>query len=276
MINYLIKKIRLLSNARKEPYFLFKQVLGFYPDKIEYYQLAVRHKSVSIPTEKGHNLSNERLEFLGDAVLNSVVTDILYNRFEIEQEGFLTNTRSKIVKRDSLNQLAVKIGLDKLVKVTKYVNANTNNNIYGNALEALMGAIYLDYGYKQCKKFIENRLFSSFINLDEITGNEVNFKSKLIEWCQKNRVEPDFILVQDTLQNANKHEFLTRLEIAGNIVCEATGSSKKESQQNVSRIAYQLISSNIDFLKELSPGETEKSATSAIENQPEEIPVSSE
>jgi ribonuclease III len=276
VINYLIKKIRLLSNARKEPYFLFKQVLGFYPDKIEYYQLAVRHKSVSIPTEKGHNLSNERLEFLGDAVLNSVVTDILYNRFEIEQEGFLTNTRSKIVKRDSLNQLAVKIGLDKLVKVTKYVNANTNNNIYGNALEALMGAIYLDYGYKQCKKFIENRLFSSFINLDEITGNEVNFKSKLIEWCQKNRVEPDFILVQDTLQNANKHEFLTRLEIAGNIVCEATGSSKKESQQNVSRIAYQLISSNIDFLKELSPGETEKSATSAIENQPEEIPVSSE
>ena len=276
MINYLIKKIRLLSNARKEPYFLFKQVLGFYPDKIEYYQLAVRHKSVSIPTEKGHNLSNERLEFLGDAVLNSVVTDILYNRFEIEQEGFLTNTRSKIVKRDSLNQLAVKIGLDKLVKVTKYVNANTNNNIYGNALEALMGAIYLDYGYKQCKKFIENRLFSSFINLDEITGNEVNFKSKLIEWCQKNRVEPDFILVQDTLQNANKHEFLTRLEIAGNIVCEATGSSTKESQQNVSRIAYQLISSNIDFLKELSLGETEKSATSAIENQPEEIPVSSE
>ncbi len=273
MIKYLIRKIRLLSNARNEPYFLFRQVLGFYPDKIEYYQLAVRHKSVSIPTEKGHNLSNERLEFLGDAVLNSVVTDILYHRFEIEQEGFLTNTRSKIVKRDSLNQLAVKIGLDKLVKVTKYVNANTNNNIYGNALEALMGAIYLDFGYKKCKEFIENRLFSSFINLNEITGIEVNFKSKLIEWCQKNRVEPDFILIQDTLQNANKHEFLTRLEIAGNTVCEATGSSKKESQQNVSRIAYQLITSNTDFLKELSLLETEKSTTSVIENQPEEIPL---
>ena len=261
MINYLIKKIRLLSNARKEPYFLFQQVLGFYPDKIEYYQLAVRHKSVSIPTENGHNLSNERLEFLGDAVLNSVVADILYHRFEHEREGFLTNTRSKIVKRDSLNHLAVEIGLDKLVKVTKYVNANTNNNIYGNALEALMGAIYLDFGYKQCKKFIENRLFSTFIDLDEITGNEVNFKSVLIEWCQKNRVEPEFILIQDKLQNANKHEFLTRLEINNKTVCEATGSSKKESQQNVSRIACQLISSNAGFLQELIQAETEISET---------------
>ena len=88
MIKYLIRKIRLLSNARKEPYFLFRQVLGFYPDRIEYYQLAVRHKSVSIPTENGHNLSNERLEFLGDAVINSVVTDILYHRFEMSAKAF--------------------------------------------------------------------------------------------------------------------------------------------------------------------------------------------
>ena len=185
----------------------------------------------------------------------------------------MTNTRSKIVKRDSLNQLAAEIGLDKLVKVTKYVNANTNNNIYGNALEALMGAIYLDYGYKQCKKFIEDRLFSSFINLDEITGNEVNFKSKLIEWCQKNRIEPEFILVQDTLQNANKHEFLTRLEINNKTVCEATGSSKKESQQNVSRIAYQLITSNADFLQELTLINPEISETpSEIGIDSEEVP----
>ena len=267
MINYLIKKTRLLSNARKEPYFLFQQVLGFYPDKIEYYQLAVRHKSVSIPTENGHNLSNERLEFLGDAVLNSVVTDILYHRFENEREGFLTNTRSKIVKRDSLNQLAVEIGLNKLVKVTRYVNANTNNNIYGNALEALMGAIYLDYGYKKCKLFIEKRLFSSFINLDEITGNEVNFKSKLIEWCQKNRVVPEFTLIQDIVQNANKHEFLTRLEINGKTVCKSTGSSKKESQQNVSRIAFDLISKNKFFLQEIKSSQHEELDTASdIEN----------
>jgi ribonuclease III len=251
VIKYFIRKIRLISKARKEPYFLFHNVLGFYPDKIEYYQLAVRHKSVSIPTESGHSLSNERLEFLGDAVLNSVVTDILYRRFSNEREGFLTNTRSKIVKRDSLNKLAVEIGLDKLVKVTKYVNANTNNNIYGNALEALMGAIYLDYGYKQCKKFVEIRLLEKFIDLDKVTESEVNFKSKLIEWCQKNRLESEFILIQDTLQNANKHEFLTQLNIQGKTICEATGKSKKESQQNSSRIALQLINSNLQLQNEL-------------------------
>jgi ribonuclease-3 len=252
VIKNILRKIRLISKARKEPYFLFYKVLGFYPDKIEYYQLAVRHKSVSIPTEGGHNLSNERLEFLGDAVLNSVVTDILYRRYEKEREGFLTNTRSKIVKRDSLNHLAVQIGLDKLVKVTKYVNANTNNNIYGNALEALMGAIYLDYGYKQCKKFVEERLLKTFIDLDKVTENEVNFKSKLIEWCQKNRFDAEFVLIQDTLQNANKHEFLTLLTIQGQSICEAVGNSKKESQQNVSEIAFQIINSSKNFIEELN------------------------
>ncbi|MEI7503072.1 MAG: ribonuclease III [Paludibacter sp.] len=226
-------------------------MLGFYPDKIAYYQLAVRHKSVSIPTDSGHNLSNERLEFLGDAVLNSVVTDILYRRYEDEREGFLTNTRSKIVKRDSLNKLAVEIGLDKLVIVTKYVNTHTNNNIYGNALEALMGAIYLDYGYKQCKRFVEQRLIFSFVNLDKVAENEVNFKSKLIEWCQKNRIQPEFILVDEILSKSNKHLFKSQLIIHGKTVCEATGASKKESQQNASRIADEMIQSNPHFLTEI-------------------------
>lgn len=251
MIKIILRKIRLLSNARKEPYFLFYKILGFYPDRISYYQLAVRHKSVSIPTENGRNLSNERLEFLGDAVLNSVVTDILYRRYEDQREGFLTNTRSKIVKRESLNKLAVEIGLDKLVIVTKYVNTHTNNDIYGNALEALMGAIYLDYGYKQCKIFVEQRLFLSFVNLDKIAENEVNFKSKLIEWCQKNKIQPEFILVDQILSKSNKHLFKSRLTIQGKTICEANGASKKESQQNASRIAYEMIQSNPKFLAEI-------------------------
>ena len=251
MIKNILRKIRLLSNARKEPYFLFYKVLGFYPDKIEYYQLAVRHKSVSIQTEDGHQLSNERLEFLGDAILNSVVTDILYRRYENQQEGFLTNTRSKIVKRDSLNQLAIEIGLDKMMKVTKYVNTHTNNNIYGNALEAIMGAIYLDYGYKKCKTFVEQRLIRTFIDLDKVAVNEVNFKSKLIEWCQKNRLEPEFILLEEILSKSNKHVFQTSLVINNKTICEASGTSKKESQQLVSKLACQQILSNPEFLKDL-------------------------
>ncbi len=224
MIKYILRKIRLLSNARKEPYFLFYNVLGFYPDKIEYYQLAVRHKSVSIPTENGNNLSNERLEFLGDAVLNSVVTDILYRRYENQREGFLTNTRSKIVKRDSLNQLAIDIGLDKLVKVTKYVNAHTNNNIYGNALD---------------------------LNMDILVEKEVNFKSKLIEWCQKNKLVLDFILVDEILNKSNKHVFKTKIVINNKEICEATGASKKQSQQNASKICIQLLQENPKIFVEL-------------------------
>jgi len=228
-------------------------VLGFYPDKIEYYQLAVRHKSVSILTEDGISLSNERLEFLGDAVLNSVVTDILYRRYEDQREGFLTNTRSKIVKRDSLNQLALEIGLDKLIIVTRYVNTHTNNNIYGNALEAIMGAIYLDQGYKQCKKFVEQRLFSTFVNLDKVAANEVNFKSILIEWCQKNHLMSEFVLLNETMSGSNKHLFQSRLTIQGKTICEASGASKKESQQNASCIACQQIRSNPNFLEILFP-----------------------
>ncbi len=252
MIKNILKKIRLFSKARKEPYLLFYKVLGFYPDKIEYYQLAVRHKSVSIPTENGKPLSNERLEFLGDAVLNSVVTDILYHHYESQQEGFLTNTRSKIVKRDSLNHLALELGLDKLVQVTKYVNSHTNNNIYGNALEALMGAIYLDYGYKKCKLFVEKRLIKTFENLDKVAKNEVNFKSKLIEWCQKNKLIPEFILKEETLIGGNKHNFVTELTIEGKVICEASGSSKKESQQNAARKAFDTFRSYSDLRQFLS------------------------
>ncbi len=252
MIKLLTKKIRLLSNARKEPYLLFYNILGFYPDSIEYYQLAVRHRSASVPDENGLPLSNERLEFLGDAVLNSVITDILYRKYTNQSEGFLTNTRSKIVKRESLNRLAFEIGLDKLMLTSKQVNTSTNNNnIYGNALEALMGAIYLDYGYRKCKIFVESRLLNKFIDIDKLAQGEVNFKSKIIEWSQKNRIPVEFTLVNEELQSANKHIFHTQLSIDGKVISESTGASKKESQQNASYLALKLIESNPQFLQDI-------------------------
>jgi ribonuclease III len=245
---HILKRLRLISNARKEPYLLFKKLLGFYPDNIEYYHLALRHKSASITTHDGKLLSNERLEFLGDAVLSSVITDILYHRFQDSQEGFLTNTRSKIVKRDSLNQLAIQLGLDKFVKVSKFINSHANSNIYGNALEAMMGAIYLDLGYRKCKQFVEQKLLIH-IDIDELSLQEVNYKSKLIEWCQKSKLTPEFSLIQENVAKPNKHRFTTQLSIAGKIISTSEGPSKKESQQNASRIAYHYIEANPSFFE---------------------------
>lgn len=240
MFKTVILKLRLFSKKRKEPYLLFYNVLGFYPYKIEYYQLAMLHRSASVATDNGNSLSNERLEFLGDAVLNSVVTDILYRRYEHQREGFLTNTRSKIVKRESLNKIALEIGLDKLMLAGKNVRTG-NTNMLGNALEALLGAIYLDYGYKKCKIFVENQLLKNFVDIDKLAADEVNFKSKLIEWCQKKRYEIEFVLLSEEVSTANNHLFHTQILINNTPICDATGRSKKESHQNAAHKAFNLI-----------------------------------
>lgn len=251
----IILRLRLLSKARKEPYLLFYKVLGFYPYKLEYYQLAVRHSSVSIRTDDGTMLSNERLEFLGDAVLNSVVTDILYRRYENEREGFLTNTRSKIVKRESLNRLACEIGLDKLIIISKHVCSIGNTNIYGNALEALMGAIYLDYGYKQCKRFVENRLFKHFLDIEKLVADDGNHKSNIIEWCQKYHLEIEFVLANEYDDKTNRHVFESNLMIADKYICNGTGHSKKASQQNAAAKAMAMIRKNSNFKELLLAGQ---------------------
>jgi len=244
VIKTVILKFRLFPKSRREPYLLFQKLLGFYPYRIEYYQLAMLHRSASVPTDDGIMLSNERLEFLGDAVLNSVVTDILYRRFENQREGFLTNTRSKIVKRESLNRLALEIGLDKLMLAGKNVKTTGNTNMLGNALEALLGAIYLDYGYKKCKYFVENRLLKNFIDIDQVALNEVNFKSKLIEWCQKYHYTIEFELLGEELSSANNHLFHTQITINSQIVCNAKGRSKKESHQHAALKALEIIEKN--------------------------------
>ena len=251
MFKNIFRNIRLFSFTRKEPYLSFHQILGFYPDKIDYYELAVRHRSASITTEDGFLLSNERLEFLGDAVLNSVITDIVYHRYENEYEGFLTNMRSRLVKRDTLNQLALQIGLDKLMLTSKHVVNNTNKNIYGNALEALMGAVYLDFGYKRCKSFVSKILIKKYIDLDKVAFADVNFKSKIIEWSQKYHFPIEFVLAEEELLTNNQHNFKINLLIAGKLVSEGNGVSKKESHQDAAFNALKLIDSNPNFVSEL-------------------------
>lgn len=198
MLRNQIDKIRLLFRKDKESYFCFYKILGFYPRNIQLYQQALLHKSTSIRSEKGRPLNNERLEFLGDAILDAIVGDIVYKHFEGRREGFLTNTRSKIVQRETLNKLAVEIGLDKLVKYSTRSSSH-NSYMYGNAFEAFIGAIYLDQGYERCKRFMEEKIFKNYIDLDKMSRKEVNFKSKLIEWSQKSKVEVSLNLSSNSL-----------------------------------------------------------------------------
>ncbi|HOL00720.1 MAG TPA: ribonuclease III [Paludibacteraceae bacterium] len=240
VINLFSKKLRLFSRKRKEPYSLFYKVLGFYPHNIDYYQLAIRHKSAPIITKNGKILSNEHLEFLGDAVLNSIISDILFLHYKNKDEGFLTTTRSKIVNRFTLNRLSLELGLQNLVKIAKHVNVNNINDIYGNALEALIGAIYLDKGYENSKQFVKKRLLC-LLDLEKLEKEEINYKSKLIEWCQKNKIPIEFEVVSENLSKDNKHVFHSHVLIDGKIISESEGYSKKESQQNASRLAYEQI-----------------------------------
>ena len=250
MLRNQIDKIRLLFRKDKESYFCFYKILGFYPRNIQLYQQALLHKSTSIRSEKGRPLNNERLEFLGDAILDAIVGDIVYKHFEGRREGFLTNTRSKIVQRETLNKLAVEIGLDKLVKYSTRSSSH-NSYMYGNAFEAFIGAIYLDQGYERCKRFMEEKIFKNYIDLDKMSRKEVNFKSKLIEWSQKSKVEVSFELIEQFLDEDYTPMFHTEIRIEGISAGKGTGYSKKESQQNAAQAALKKIKNDASFKEQI-------------------------
>ena len=236
MLHDLIIKIRLLFRKDKESYLCFYRILGFLPRNIGLYRQALLHKSTLQTSDKGRPLNNERLEFLGDAVLDAIVADLVYRHFENRKEGFLTTTRSKIVQRDTLNKLAVEIGLDKLVKYA-IRSSSHNNYLYGNAFEAFVGAIYLDQGYLRCKRFMEQKIFRHYIDMDKLSRKEVNFKSKLIEWSQKHKMEVSFELIEQMQDADHSPMFRTEVHAEGLTAGTGRGYSKKESQQNAARMA---------------------------------------
>ena len=244
MFSNITDRIRLLFRKDKESYFRFYKMLGFYPRNISIYEQALLHKSSSIKSEQGRLLNNERLEFLGDAILDAVVADIVYKKFEGKSEGFLTNTRSKIVQRETLNRLAIEIGLDKLIKYSARQSSH-NSYMCGNAFEALVGAIYLDRGYRACKHFMEHRIIGPYINLEKISRKEVNFKSKLIEWSQKNRVELTFELITQSHDQCFSPTFESEVLIEGIPAGRGIGYSKKESQQRAAHEAMGKIKDSV-------------------------------
>ncbi len=263
MFGNVIDKVRLLFRKDKESYLCFYKILGFYPRNIRIYEQALLHKSSSVKSDKGRLLNNERLEFLGDAILDAVVADLLYQKFEGKREGFLTNTRSKIVSRETLNRVAEQIGLSKLVKFNTRQSAH-NSYMGGNAFEALVGAIYLDRGYYACKYFLEHRIIGQHIDLDNISRKEVNFKSKLIEWSQKNRMEITFELINQGFDSFNSPTFESEIVIEGIHAGKGMGYSKKESQQIAAHESLNLIRKNASFMekvlkaKAVREGDTEK------------------
>lgn len=239
---------RLLSKKRQEPFLSLKRILGFYPHNIELYEMAVSHRSFPFRNKNGELVNNERLEFLGDAVLNSIISDILYHRYGNEKEGFLTNARSNIVKRDSLNKICRQTGLDKLVVTDKQLNLKDNANIYGNTLEAFIGAIYLDAGYEKCAQFVKKRMLISPELMQSIAEDNENYKSELLEWCQQRYLTLDFELVDEKVDNHNRHTFTSQVFINNKPICIGSGANKKESHQQASSRALEMIRTDEHFL----------------------------
>lgn len=267
MLRNQIDRIRLLFHKERESYFCFYRILGFFPRNLKVYQQALLHKSTSLRSEEGRPINNERLEFLGDAILDAIVGDIVFKHFEGKREGFLTNTRSKIVQRETLNKLAVEIGLDKLVKYASRSSSH-NSYMYGNAFEAFIGAIYLDQGYDRCKQFIEQKIFKQYIDLDKMSRKEMNFKSKLIEWSQKHKVEVSFELIEQFIDHENNPMFQTEVRIEGLPAGTGTGYSKKESQQNAAQMALKKLKSDEAFKAEIERLKAEHQAAATTTDEP--------
>lgn len=269
MFKKLYRNIRAFPKRGKEPYVSFYNILGFYPYNITLYEQALLHKSSSIRLKDGRWINNERLEFLGDAILDAIVADIVFKKFEYKKEGFLTNLRSRIVQRDTLNKLALELGLNKLIK-TSAKNTSHKTHMYGNALEALIGAIYLDQGYRAAKRFVQERLIGEHLNINSVARKELNFKSRLIEWGQKNKVGIYFDLIEYFVDEENNPVFQTAIVIHGEQVGVGSGYSKKESQQNAAKMAYRKIQNDKEYREQLLQvkGETQQIATE--DNIPDE------
>jgi len=204
-------------------------------------------------------VNNERLEFLGDAILDAIVADILYKKFEHKKEGFLTSTRSRIVQRETLNKLAVELGIDKLI-ISSTRNLAHNTNIYGDALEALIGAIYLDQGYRVAKRFVFETLIKQHLNIDNVLKSEVDFKSRLIEWGQKNKVDVLFEVTNVSYDAQNNPVFISCVKVSGVEIGSGKGYSKKESHQMAAKVALKKLRESNELQEVIAEAANESSS----------------
>ena len=210
--------------------------LGFIPGNLYLYKLAFIHSSAPLKLHNGSLVNNERLEFLGDAILEAIVSDVIYKQFPYKNEGFLSKVRARIVQRDTLNLIAVNLGIPQLLK--SMINKDNNTlNPFGNALEALLGAIYLDKGYNRTKKYVLNKILSDSSLTKEIITNGTDYKSQILEWGQKNKKEIIFSNEEMPYNHQNDHLFLSTLTIEDQKAGSGKGMSKKEAEQNAAEQA---------------------------------------
>jgi len=230
LIDFILRPVRRNFGKDKMFYRAIDDMFGFIPHNIELYKLALIHKSASVTLDNGQHINNERLEFLGDAVIETVTSDYLFIEHPDKNEGFLTQMRSKMVSRQSLNAVAKRLGLDDHV-ITHSTNNSSQKHIYGDAFEAMMGAIYLDQGYDFVNRLLINKIFAEYLKPDTLVESETDFKSRLIEWCQKNHHSIHFATAHDKTYSASHPFFYSKVLIDGIEVGYGAGESKKEAEQ---------------------------------------------
>lgn len=237
----LLKSTRATKKENQKLVTAIRTIAGFTPSNIELYRLATLHSSKAKEVD-GFKESNERLEYLGDAILGAAVADYLFKKYPFKDEGFLTEVRSRIVNRETLNQLARKLGIPSIVQSDKK-NTQLQQVILGNALEAIVGAIYLDKGYIRCKKFVVDKLIQPYLNIEEVVNSNTNFKSKIIEWSQRTNASIRFD-ISSTNKGKKGKEFIAQLFLDGQPYGQGFGFTKKKAEQDAAQKTCSML--NID------------------------------
>ncbi|MBE6311796.1 MAG: ribonuclease III [Bacteroidales bacterium] len=227
------------KEKRKEAFSFLYEKFGFRPDNTEYYKEAFTHRSLHLSDEHKGVVNNERLEFLGDAVLNTVFAEYLYRKFPEKKEGEMSMLRARLAKRETLNHIAVEMGLDKLLRVPQK-HMVQKDDIYGNALEAFCGAVFLDKGFDFCSHFVQSEMLKH-VDLNKLLVVDTDYKSQLLARISRKKLKMEFVLVYQKKIEGNKDFFCTKILVEGDEIAIGTGYSKKESQQDAAKMALKKI-----------------------------------
>ena len=242
-----MKYIRNILNSRSDNdgnfFMQLEQILGFKIKHKDYYTKAFTHRSMNLRDKEGNAINYERLEFVGDAMVSSIIATHLYNEVPEGDEGYLTKMRSKIVSREHLNELGKELNLIDFV-ISKIPKESLGNNIHGNLFESFVGAIFLDRGYQYCEKFIFDKVILPHVDIQQLEGKVISYKSLLIEWCQKEKKTFNYNVYEDTGNDELRH-FSVKLTVNNKLIAKARATSKKKAEEKASKRAFFAFQSKI-------------------------------